>query len=66
MTIPWRDVFPAMTTQFRRDESLDLDATARHVEVMIDSGASGLVMLGSLGERRWLTRATGSVSAPTA
>ncbi|GMU70357.1 MAG: dihydrodipicolinate synthase family protein [Steroidobacteraceae bacterium] len=54
MTIPWRDVFPAMTTQFRRDESLDLDATARHVEVMIDSGASGLVMLGSLGENATL------------
>lgn len=54
MTIPWRDVFPAMTTQFRRDESLDLDATARHIEAMIDSGASGLVMLGSLGENATL------------
>jgi len=54
MTIPWRDVFPAMTTQFRRDQSLDLDATARHIEAMIDSGASGLVMLGSLGENATL------------
>jgi 4-hydroxy-tetrahydrodipicolinate synthase len=27
-----------------------LDATARHVEVLIESGATGLVMLGSLGE----------------
>jgi len=50
MTIPWRDVFPAMTTQFRRDESLDLEAGSRHIETMIGSGASGLVMLGSLGE----------------
>ncbi len=55
MTIPWRDVFPAMTTQFHRDESLDLEATARHVETMIASGASGLVMLGSLGENAALS-----------
>mgnify|MGYP001160711634 FL=1 len=54
MTIPWRDVFPAMTTQFRRDESLDLDATGRHIERMIASGASGIVMLGSLGENATL------------
>ncbi|MEZ5531298.1 MAG: dihydrodipicolinate synthase family protein [Steroidobacteraceae bacterium] len=50
MTIPWRGVFPAMTTQFRRDESLDLEATCRHIETMIASGAEGIVMLGSLGE----------------
>lgn len=55
MTIPWRDVFPAMTTQFHRDQSIDLDGTARHIETMIDSGASGLVMLGSLGENATLS-----------
>ena len=46
----WKGVFPAVTTQFHRDESLDLEATARHIEALIDSGVSGLVMLGSLGE----------------
>lgn len=55
MTVPWRDVFPAMTTQFRRDESLDLEGTSRHIERMIASGSSGLVMLGSLGENATLT-----------
>jgi 1-pyrroline-4-hydroxy-2-carboxylate deaminase len=50
MSHPWAGVFPALTTQFRPDQSLDLDATARHVEVLIDSGSTGLVMLGSLGE----------------
>lgn len=50
MQVKWRDVFPAVTTQMRKDQSLDLDATARHVEVLIDSGVAGLVMLGSLGE----------------
>ena len=53
----WAGVFPAMTTQLHRDQSLDLAATARHIETMIDAGASGLVMLGSLGENVTLTRA---------
>jgi len=46
----WKGVFPAATTQLKRDQSLDLKATARHLEVLIDSGVSGLIMLGSLGE----------------
>jgi dihydrodipicolinate synthase/N-acetylneuraminate lyase len=50
MTIKWQGVFPAVTTQFREDQSLDLDATAKHLGALIDSGVSGLVMLGSLGE----------------
>jgi 4-hydroxy-tetrahydrodipicolinate synthase len=52
----WTGVFPAATTQFRKDLSLDLDATAKHLEAMIDSGVSGLVMLGSLGENVALDR----------
>jgi 4-hydroxy-tetrahydrodipicolinate synthase len=50
MKITWRGVFPAVTTQFKKDQSLDLDTTARHLEALIDSGIAGLVMLGSLGE----------------
>lgn len=48
----WSGVFPAITTQFKRDQSLDLDATARHAEVLIRSGVSGLIFLGSLGENQ--------------
>src|SRR3954468_22536538 len=50
MKVNWQGVFPAVTTQFDQDQSLDLEATARHIDVLIDSGVSGLVMLGSLGE----------------
>lgn len=50
----WSGVFPAVTTQMHRDESIDLEATARHLEVLMDSGVSGLVMLGSLGENATL------------
>ena len=46
----WKGVFPAVTTQFKQDQSLDLEATARHLEVLLESGVAGLVMLGSLGE----------------
>lgn len=56
MKVNWRGVFPAVTTQFREDLSLDLDATARHIDVLIESGVSGLVMLGSLGENVALSR----------
>ena len=50
----WQGVFPAVTTQLKRDQSLDLDATARHVEALIDSGVAGLIVLGSLGENQAL------------
>jgi len=50
----WSGVYPAVTTQMYEDESLDLEGTARHLEALIDSGVSGLVMLGSLGENATL------------
>jgi 4-hydroxy-tetrahydrodipicolinate synthase len=50
MTPDWRGVFPALMTEFRDDESLDLEATARHIEAMLAAGCSGLIMLGTLGE----------------
>ena len=50
MIVSWKGVFPAVTTQFKQDQSLDLDATARHIDALIQSGVTGVVMLGSLGE----------------
>jgi 4-hydroxy-tetrahydrodipicolinate synthase len=46
----WQGVFPALTTEFHEDGSLDLDGTRRHAELMIEAGCRGLVMLGTLGE----------------
>lgn len=46
----WRGVFPAMTTPFTADLAVDHVALARHVAWLVDHGASGLVVLGSLGE----------------
>jgi len=50
MTIDWQGVFPAATTQFTADQALDLEATARHVDTLIEAGVHGLVMLGTVGE----------------
>src|SRR5579885_3279870 len=50
MNVNWQGVFPALTTQFRDDQSLDLEATARHLDRLISSGIHGVVMLGTVGE----------------
>jgi 4-hydroxy-tetrahydrodipicolinate synthase len=50
MNITWRGVFPAATTQFHNDQSLDLAGTAAHVERMIQAGVHGIIMLGTVGE----------------
>ena len=50
----WTGVFPACTTQLKKDQSLDLPATARHFEALIESGVSGLIVCGSLGENQTL------------
>jgi dihydrodipicolinate synthase/N-acetylneuraminate lyase len=47
-------VFPAITTQLKTDQSLDLEATARHAEALLASGVEGIIFLGSLGENQSL------------
>ena len=46
----WAGVFPAITTPFRADLSIDHPFLADHAAWMIDAGCTGLVALGSLGE----------------
>src|SRR6266566_1694884 len=53
----WRGVFPAITTQMKKDGALDLDATARHATTLIQSGVAGVIFLGSLGENQSLAAA---------
>jgi 4-hydroxy-tetrahydrodipicolinate synthase len=50
MSTTWRGVFPAVTTQFRADLSLDLAATQRGIDEQIAAGVHGLIMLGTVGE----------------
>lgn len=53
--IHWQGVFPAAVTHFHDDDTLDIPATLRHLDVMINAGVHGMVMLGSVGENYTLT-----------
>lgn len=55
MTMKWRGVMPAITTCFKQDLSIDHEFVARHVNWLVDSGCSGIVTPGSLGEGNTLT-----------
>lgn len=54
--VSWQGVFPAVTTQFREDFSLDIEATARVMQRLVDDGVSGLIICGTVGENTSLTR----------
>jgi 1-pyrroline-4-hydroxy-2-carboxylate deaminase len=46
----WQGVVPAITTPFKPDLSVDADLLRRQVEALVQSGCTGVVALGSLGE----------------
>lgn len=51
----WRGVFPAITTPFHDDLSVDHEFLCEHAAWMVANGARGIVPLGSLGEAPALT-----------
>ncbi|MBV8447405.1 MAG: dihydrodipicolinate synthase family protein [Hyphomicrobiales bacterium] len=52
----WAGVFPAVTTQFRADFSLDFEATRKVAAALVAEGVSGLIAVGTVGENNSLTR----------
>jgi 4-hydroxy-tetrahydrodipicolinate synthase len=48
-------VFPAMTTPFTDDGSIDFDRLREHARRLVDGGVDGLVPVGSTGESATLT-----------
>ena len=55
MTKPlWHGVYPAATTQFAADLSLDIPAFRRTLTALIADGVDGLVLLGTVGENNSL------------
>lgn len=54
--VNWSGVFPAVTTQFREDLSLDVEATARVLDNLVRDGVSGLIICGTVGENTSLER----------
>jgi 4-hydroxy-tetrahydrodipicolinate synthase len=54
MATDWRGVFPAATTQFRGDLSVDVEATQRSLDALVKDGVHGLILLGTCGENNSL------------
>lgn len=50
----WHGVFPAATTQFREDLSIDLEATQGVQDALVNDGVTGLIILGTCGENNSL------------
>ncbi|WP_116791540.1 dihydrodipicolinate synthase family protein [Achromobacter dolens] len=53
--VRWQGVFPAVTSKFHADETLDFEAMRKHFGFLIDNGVHGIVTCGSLGEASTLT-----------
>src|SRR5690606_23650928 len=51
----WAGVFPAITTPFRADGTVDEEFLGEHAAWLIGNGCRGIVALGSLGEGATLT-----------
>jgi 1-pyrroline-4-hydroxy-2-carboxylate deaminase len=54
--IGWEGVFPAVTTQFKSNYGLDIEATAKVIDGLIKDGVSGLIVCGTVGENTSLSR----------
>lgn len=55
MKVQWEGIYPAVTTKFNADESLDLDGFAKNLNAQIEAGIDGIIIGGSLGEASTLT-----------
>ena len=53
----WGGVFPAATTQFYEDMSVDLAATKAVVDGLIRDGVHGIIAMGTVGENNSLLAA---------
>ncbi len=53
-TLSWTGVYPAATTQFAEDLSVDYEATAGVQDALIRDGVDGLILLGTCGENNSL------------
>ncbi|WP_235297669.1 dihydrodipicolinate synthase family protein [Portibacter marinus] len=53
--VKWEGVIPAITTKFKEDLSLDIEACNKNTKAQIEAGVNGLVLGGSLGESSTIT-----------
>ena len=66
MKVLWKGIYPALTTKFKKDFTIDYEAFMTNVDFQIKSGVDGIILGGTLGEasaliddeKSLLTRAT--------
>ncbi|TVP51321.1 MAG: dihydrodipicolinate synthase family protein [Mongoliibacter sp.] len=46
----WQGVFPAVTTKFHQDGSLDMDMFFKNIDAQLEAGVHGIILGGTLGE----------------
>lgn len=51
----WNGVYPAVTTNFLADESLDIPMFVQNLEAQVEAGVHGIILCGSLGENGTLS-----------
>lgn len=54
--INWKGVYPAVTTQYNDDLSINFDATQHMIDTIIKDGVDGIIALGTVGENASHTR----------
>ena len=50
MTPTWQGVYPAATTQFKEDLSIDLAQSQRVIDNLVKYGVHGIIAMGTCGE----------------
>ena len=55
MNINWNGVFPAISTQFNDNGTINFESNARMLEALINDGIDGIIALGTIGENLSLT-----------
>lgn len=50
MAVEWQGVYPAVTTQFNDDYSINFDTTQQMVDNLINEGVHGIIVNGTVGE----------------
>lgn len=55
MTVQWQGIFPALTSKFNADDSLDLPLFDKNLQAQLSAGVHGIILGGTLGEASVLT-----------
>lgn len=56
MKVNWKGVYPAITTKFFKDGSIDIDTFKKNINTQVKAGVHGIILGGSLGEASTLRK----------